>query len=292
MNRIELIFKVLGLIVCVGFMLLPADNSTLQFTLFGTILLGIGIPHGAIDHLISNPSIDKPGLLRFLLIYISLIAGYLVLWYIFPLFSLFAFLLMSSYHFGQSHFLNIQSPKSNHWFLYISRGGFFLFAILLGDWEATKLILSALVDLNYLNQSRAAILVVLLVSTLFSQEISGPKITKNTILELVILGPILYMSPLLIGFIVYFGFWHALPSMLEEYRYLRKFESYSSIKKFSLHLMPFSLISFAGIGLILFLGMKFLDSNELILVFFVLISLISFPHILYMDHFLKSKNQN
>jgi beta-carotene 15,15'-dioxygenase len=106
------------------------------------------------------------------------------------------------------------------------------------------------------------------------------------------LGPILYFSPLLIGFVVYFGFWHALPSMIAEYKFLSGFSAYDSVKKFSIQLLPFSIISFIGIGVILFFGLKFLENNELILLFFVLISLISFPHILFMDRFLKSQNQN
>jgi hypothetical protein len=47
-----------------------------------------------------------------------------------------------------------------------------------------------------------------------------------------------------------------------------------------------------GIAGILFAGLEFLEPNQLYLLFFVLISLISLPHILYMDTFLKEKFQN
>ncbi|WP_332914092.1 Brp/Blh family beta-carotene 15,15'-dioxygenase [Algoriphagus boritolerans] len=122
----------------------------------------------------------------------------------------------------------------------------------MGDWEATKLILNPLVNLDYLNHSRLFILAAFLVSTLLIQSVFGPKFKKNHLLELLVLGPILYLSPLMVGFVVYFGFWHALPSMMTEYKFLRSFEAYSSIKKFTYQLLPFSLISFIGIGLILF----------------------------------------
>lgn len=291
MNRIENLAKVVGLLICLVFISLQESYSVVQFSLFGIILLSIGIPHGAIDHLISNPKIDRKGLGNFILIYLSLIAAYLIIWYYLPLIALSAFLLMSAYHFGQSHFLTDQ-PKKNAWILYLTRGGYFLFAILLGDWETTKLILSPLINLEYLNQSRVLILILFLFSTLLVQGLYGPKFQKIQLLELLILAPILYFSPLLISFVVYFGFWHALPSMLAEFNYLRSFKAYDSVKKFSFQLLPFSLVSFIGIGLILFLGLKFLESNELILLFFVLISLISFPHILYMDNFLRKKIQN
>ncbi|MFN3996222.1 Brp/Blh family beta-carotene 15,15'-dioxygenase [Algoriphagus sp.] len=290
MNRIENIAKALGIILCLIFMLFFQNNLTVQLALFGVILIAVGIPHGAIDHLISNPKIDQKGLFKFLLIYISMIAGYSAVWYFIPVVALLAFLFMSAYHFGQSHFFNESSLKNYSLLLYVSRGGYFLFAILLGDWEATKLILSPLVNLEYLNNSRLFVLGAFLFSTLLAQNLFGPKFGKKHILELVILGPILYLSPLLIGFVVYFGFWHALPSMMTEYKFLRSFKAYDSFKKFAIQLLPFSLISFVGIGLILFFGLEFLDNTQLILLFFVLISLISFPHIFYMDSFLKKQN--
>lgn len=293
MRRIENLTKIFGLLICGGFMFFPQIDSTIQLGFFGIILLSIGIPHGSIDHLISNPQIDKKGLGKFVLIYLSLITVYLGIWYFLPVLALGAFLIMSAYHFGQSHFLTYPAPKSYSWILFISRGGYFLLAILLGDWEATKLILISLVDLEYLNQSRLLIFGAFLALTILTQKVFGPKFNKNSGMELIILGPVLYFSPLIISFIVYFGFWHALPSMMTEYKFLRSFEAYNSIKKFVIQLLPFSLISFVGIGLILFLGLKFLEESELVLLFFVMISLISFPHILYMDNFLKSdKIQN
>jgi beta-carotene 15,15'-dioxygenase len=292
MNHIENLAKALGIFICLIFMLFFENNLTLQLALFGVILLSVGIPHGAIDHLISNPKIDRKGLLHFLLIYISMIAAYLAFWYFIPVFALLAFLLMSAYHFGQSHFFHQPSLKNHSFLLFVSRGGYFLFAILLGDWEATKLILLPLVNLEYLNTSRIFVLLAFLLSTILAQSLFGPKIKRNDILELLVLGPILYFSPLLISFVVYFGFWHALPSMMTEYRFLRSFTAFDTFKKFVVQLLPFSLISFLGIGLILFFGLEMLENSQLILLFFVLISLISFPHILYMDKFLKKQIQN
>jgi beta-carotene 15,15'-dioxygenase len=273
-------------------MLFPDGGQFIQILFFGIILLSVGIPHGAIDHLISNPNINKKGLGKFLMIYLTLIATYLAVWYLTPKLALVAFLIMSAYHFGQTHFLSDTPPKRYSKVLFISRGGFFLLAVLLGDWEATKGILSPLLDLEYLNQSRLFILMTFLFTTLLSQSIFGPKFTINHLLELLIMGPILFFSPLLIGFVVYFGFWHALPSMITEYKFLKSFSAYNTVKKFTFQLLPFSLISFFGIGVILLLGLNFLESSELILLFFVMISLISFPHILYMDNFLKKQNQN
>jgi Brp/Blh family beta-carotene 15,15'-monooxygenase len=143
-----------------------------------------------------------------------------------------------------------------------------------------------------LDSYRLLILGSLFLLTVVIQAISGPKLSKIQFLECLILGPILYFSPLLIGFVIYFGFWHALPSMISEYKFLSRNSAYNTVKKFGIQLLPFSVISFIGIGLILFLGLEFLETNQLVLLFFVLISLISFPHILFMDRFLKNQHQN
>lgn len=292
MNHIENLTKAVGLIICLIFAFFPGENANIQLVIFALILLSIGIPHGAIDHLISNPKIDRTGLGKFLIAYLSLILAYLLIWYFIPGFALIAFLVMSAYHFGQSHFIAEKLSKTPSWPLFLSRGAYFLLVILLGDWEVTKSILSPVVDLASLDPYRIPILGFSILVTMMIQMITGLKLSKTHLLECMILGPILYFSPLLIGFIIYFGFWHALPSMISEYRYLSGYNAYNSVKKFAMQLLPFSVISFVGIGLVLFFGLEFLETNQLILLFFILISLISFPHILYMDRFLKSQNQN
>ncbi len=292
MNRIEKLAKAFGILICLVFVLFPGDYSIIQLSIFGLILIAIGIPHGAIDHLITNPKIDRKGMKSFLLTYLTLIAAYILMWYFLPLPALVAFLVMSAYHFGQSHFIAEKQSEKHIWTLFTSRGGYFLFAILFGDWATTQTILSPLVEIEIPASVRISILIALLLATILAQLLLGPKFKINHLIELLILGPILYFSPLLIGFVVYFGFWHALPSMITEYKFLSGFRPFDSIKKFAVQLLPFSLISLIGIGLILFFGLKFLESSELVLLFFVMISLISFPHILYMDSFLKKQNQN
>ncbi|MFZ9189080.1 MAG: Brp/Blh family beta-carotene 15,15'-dioxygenase, partial [Algoriphagus sp.] len=104
MARIEYIAKALGLGIAILFILFPGISQSLQFTVFGLILLLVGIPHGGIDHLIHDPDIRPQGLVSFILRYLLLMLGYGLLWWFVPLAALIAFLGMSAYHFGQSHF--------------------------------------------------------------------------------------------------------------------------------------------------------------------------------------------
>jgi Brp/Blh family beta-carotene 15,15'-monooxygenase len=215
-----------------------------------------------------------------------------LLWWLLPVAALIAFLGMSAYHFGQSHFLEQGQLQPKEGLLYLLKGSFFLSVILFGDWEMTQEILSPILTISIPETYRLLSMGLLMASSLIAHGWKNRSLSLGDALDYLVLVPILYFSPLLISFAVYFGFWHSLPSMLAEYKYLSQHPTFNSPLKFGKQLLPFSGISLVGITVILIIGMKFFDSSQLYLLFFVMISLISLPHILYMDTFLKEKFQN
>jgi Brp/Blh family beta-carotene 15,15'-monooxygenase len=66
-------------------------------------LMWIGIPHGALDHLLSKE--NNTSILNFIFKYLTIIALYLVLWQVAPLISLLTFVIYSSFHFGESEII-------------------------------------------------------------------------------------------------------------------------------------------------------------------------------------------
>lgn len=292
MDRIEKLSKVLGLGIALLFILIPNLPIAVQFGVFGVILVLVGIPHGGIDHLIHNPEIQPKGLIHFIIRYLLLMSAYGLLWWLLPVAALIAFLGMSAYHFGQSHFLEQGQLQPKEGLLYLLKGSFFLSVILFGDWEMTQEILSPILTVSIPETYRLLSMGLLMACSLLAHGWKNRSLTLGDAMDYLVLVPILYFSPLLISFAVYFGFWHSLPSMLAEYKYLSQLPSFNSPLKFGKQLLPFSGISLVGITAILFVGLEFLDSSQLYLLFFVMISLISLPHILYMDTFLKEKFQN
>lgn len=292
MDRIEKLSKVLGLGIALLFILIPNLPIAVQFGVFGVILVLVGIPHGGIDHLIHNPEIQPKGLIHFIIRYLLLMSAYGLLWWLLPVAALIAFLGMSAYHFGQSHFLEQGQLQPKEGLLYLLKGSFFLSVILFGDWEMTQEILSPILTVSIPETYRLLSMGLLMACSLLAHGWKNRSLTLGDAMDYLVLVPILYFSPLLISFAVYFGFWHSLPSMLAEYKYLSQLPSFNSPLKFGKQLLPFSGISLIGITAILFVGLEFLDSSQLYLLFFVMISLISLPHILYMDTFLKEKFQN
>lgn len=77
-------------------------------------LITLGIPHGALDHLLLKTK--EFSLTFFLFKYCMGIILYYFLWQLYPLLSLFLFIIYSSFHFGESELIevktNIQSPLS------------------------------------------------------------------------------------------------------------------------------------------------------------------------------------
>jgi Brp/Blh family beta-carotene 15,15'-monooxygenase len=291
MKSIETSGKIVGVVLGMSYLLFFEGNITFQWISFSIILISIGIPHGAIDHLLQNPVVSPKNLLRFVLKYLSIIAVYLAIWLLFPILALAAFLMMSAFHFGQSHFLKNPLNRLSG-LTYLALGTFFLSTILWGDFNFTQSILANIIDAGIFQDFGTFIIA-------FSWGLSATLIGINLgkkglilILEISFLGLFLYQLPLLLGFIIYFGFWHSLPSMTEEFEALKDYFETQKIKNFIKKLLPFTLMSLIGISIILLFFHQMMEADQLTLLFFILVSLISAPHIWYMNLFLEArKNQ-
>ncbi|WP_291786982.1 beta-carotene 15,15'-dioxygenase, Brp/Blh family [Cecembia sp.] len=288
MRDIEKIGKILGLAIAALYLIFFQGNEIFEWILFATILLTIGIPHGALDHLLLNPKIDNKGLIKFIIKYLAIIIGYLIVWIYFPVPALIAFLMMSAYHFGQSHFIRMELEKLKKT-TYFFTGVFYLSVIFWGDFENTAIILMGIVDILPLEDFGWPVIISSLIISNFLMAKNDTKAWRLFAIEMLIMGMVLYQLPLLVGFIIYFGFWHALPSMTEEYQSLKWYFGKDHFKNFVKRLMPFTAASIGGMWVILAVFYPGSDSEELILLFFILVSLISAPHIWYMNIFLEAR---
>lgn len=288
MKNIELIGKVIGLTVALFYFLFFQSSNAYQWISFTIILITVGIPHGALDHLLLTPKIDKRGLVKFIFKYVLIILCYLIIWIFLPLFALLAFIIMSAYHFGQSHFINYKI-KTHKSLVYLALGTFYLSVIFWGDFAYTANILNNIINITQFQPYGFFIIGVMGISALVLVGVNLPTRLFYYLAEMIVLGSVLYFLPLPLGFIIYFGFWHALPSMSEEYLSLKKYLGHNKVKSFVMKMIPFTAISIVGIGLVLLFFHTSMPQDELILLFFILISLISAPHIWFMDKFLVAR---
>ncbi|WP_209331719.1 Brp/Blh family beta-carotene 15,15'-dioxygenase [Lunatimonas salinarum] len=288
MKNTDIWGKVVGFIIAGLYLVFFEGNQTFEWILFALVLFTVGIPHGALDHLLANPHIQRRDLTRFILKYLGIIILYLFIWTMIPVLALFAFLIMSAYHFGQSHYLR-ERLLIGKGFCYLGTGAFYLGAILLGNFEQTETILSPIVAIGRFYDVGLLLLGTSVVAVAFLLRKNKQIHYHIYLAEMLTLGTLLFHLPLLVGFILYFGFWHALPSMAEEYQSLKFSLGDNRLSQFFLRMLPFTAVSIIGMGIILVILYPTNTTQELTLLFFVLVSLISAPHIWYMNGFLESR---
>ena len=301
--RNHIFFPVVGISLAVLLIGLTglAEIPWLELGLFALVMVSTGIPHGATDHLIyakvqshrSRPFSWK----RFLGFYLFTMILYSLSWIFLPGFSLSIFLMISAYHFGQSQVLYIkwEAGSLKKRLLGLAWGSLILSSLLLMHLEEVITLLASIISIPaFLSVSGPVQLAMfpticgLIVLLLWSQALREramaiPEFLKE-IASLTILLTTFYVAGLWLGFALYFGVWHALSSMLAEIEAFRKEQSYS-VKAFIKDALPFSLISFAGIG-ILGLAVSFLGEQiPMILLLFIAISVLTLPHTIYMDRF-------
>ncbi|MEM9673569.1 MAG: Brp/Blh family beta-carotene 15,15'-dioxygenase [Cyclobacteriaceae bacterium] len=289
------------LVALLGFVF-PQFLQQIELVLFTLIILMIGVPHGATDHLLDQFSKGKKFTYRtFLLTYIVLGVIYTVLWYFLPQLSLLVFIVISTYHFGQSQLLYLRMSQ-HHWLKiasYMLWGSYTLCCIILLNWDESWLILDELfpsllvVILPYLD------LIPYLLGLLFFTNVGlfvvfyaqGQMQKREFVGELINLGLIAalaYFTPLLVSFAIYFGLWHSLISVRIEIQKLRTYRRSFSAIKFAKTALPLSLSTLVIFVVIFLLNTQFALFQSPYLLFFILISVLTLPHVLYVQEFYTS----
>ena len=116
--------------------------------------------------------------------------------------------------------------------------------------------------------------------------LQGQASRKEMIDELVnlgVLGLLFICTPLLLGFAIYFVFWHALSSVMDQVQFFRERKGNSySWKHYVKNALPLSLVAICGLGMLV--GMQVSMNISLnIGVVFVFISVVTLPHMIMID---------
>ena len=197
---------------------LGADSLNWQIVL-ATIALAVGIPHGALDHLVTLPRSAPIRMAIFIIIYvaIALLAIYAILkWNVWGFIFV---VVMSATHFGigDSAFLNeldsLKNPTGSRipaW-LYAPAAGLLPVMIPLVNSrssEALTKVNESLVDWHQ-GYTTEIILAVAAITTLCLLGLLQRKRYRDA-LDIALLAALASIAPPLVAFAVYFGCWHAL----------------------------------------------------------------------------------
>ena len=280
----------------------PTWIAQVEVYFFVLCMLLTGLPHGATDHLVYIQQSRKEGknlsLLHFLKTYILGILLYAVAWLVLPLLSLFLFLLISTYHFGQSQLYHV-AMDTNKWIkgaFYILWGTTVLSGIVFFNWGVSVEILQSFVSGDSYVQPAAIPLGVrtylpwflvgcCMAAFAYSWQqgcLSGKRVVFE-IGNLLLLMTLFHFSTLLISFAIYFACWHALAAIRIEMEELSFSPGFKGLVHFIKEAFPFTAISVIGILLLIFLIGRINISISPFMLYFIAISTLTLPHMYYMD---------
>lgn len=254
-----------------------------------TGLLWIGIPHGALDHLLSKNK--STPLFLFIFKYLLIIALYYVFWQYFSLLALLVFILYSSFHFGESELVETDKKVDSLGakFKAFLMGLSILFFIIFSHTEETLAIVSKFMDISVLGYHNWNSTVIALSGAILTfiyilmQSIMSKRWSYLGVLFLLLLS---VKVPLILAFGLYFIFQHS-SNAWQHLKLGLNMNSIQLYKKSSFYtlgaLIIFLLIAFSG---------DEIDSMDgMWAKFFIFIACTSFPHFLFMHVFYKAKNR-
>lgn len=212
-SRLSLLF---GIIISVPLNLLFPNDMTWQIAL-ALIALTIGIPHGAVDHLITVPKMASQKMFFFMTAYLS-VTG-LAIWFLlnFQILGFALIVLISAIHFGigDASFLSeLDSRTSRDQFpkvLYALSAGFTPVLIPLVNSQSQAAL--EVVNPNLVGWATGLeqpLLIACVILNLLA--VVAMLVKKRALLafDLLVLLAISLIAPPLVAFAFYFGLWHAL----------------------------------------------------------------------------------
>jgi Brp/Blh family beta-carotene 15,15'-monooxygenase len=271
-------------------------ESSIEDFLAFTLILTFGILHGSNDIKLLERSNKhtktKKELLKASFYYAVFIVGSALLFYFLPTLSLLLFIVFSGYHFGEQHWISKIRQRSifNYTFIVIY-GIFILFLIFSAHSVEVSQVIEKISSYDLPNTIyRSGALVLGVFTGVFG---SYGYFKKNIefnpwkqVFFLLVFYIVFNTASLMWSFAIYFIFWHSLPSMLDQTRYLYGKVSAGTIKKYVISSFPYWLVSVLGMGIFIYL---FKDRPEASLaLFFSFLAAITFPHVLVINRLYKS----
>jgi Brp/Blh family beta-carotene 15,15'-monooxygenase len=287
--------------------ILPVNNN-IQFIIFLSGILLLGVPHGAADVLVAtqNATSNKKSFskFRFLAVYISRLFAFAAILWFFPLAGNLLFILLAAYHFGETDLYQFKTNTLSGKAFVIFYGLLILSVILLHHFEEVKPLFQLFsagkenaVFINWLDVNRYKVISVsgiLFFITTFIYFLLNSNTGTNDkgqfLIRFAVILLILFNLPMLLGFTFYFVVWHSVLSLNNITTYLRKNNSHTqnSIKR---EIVLYSVLAIGGIALFGLTGFMFINSNAMAGYLFLGLAVLTAPHMQIMHEMYNSLRQ-
>lgn len=262
------------------------------------LILSFGIVHGANDLLLIKKINGENSMtyLKTLLHYIMIVLVAVLLFSFIPWLAMLLFILVSSYHFGEQHW----DKKIIHNTILITKlfhtvyGLFILLLLFQFHEKEVNAILYGITGIHFTFISIAALLEIIgfILVALFFYNFKTSKVFQKIfaveLLYLVVFAIIFKVGSLIWAFAIYFIFWHSIPSLFEQIKFLYGGFSNTNLIAYLKSAFIYWFVSIVGIIVLYFLlkDYKIFDS-----IFFSFLAAITFPHVIVIERMFTSKNK-
>jgi Brp/Blh family beta-carotene 15,15'-monooxygenase len=296
-SRILRLITVVFSFLFIGLALFFPDtaNNLAPWTVLISVFL-IGIPHGAIDHIMAG---ELYGLSQTFKDHMIFYGSYLIimlfvgaLWFFYPVAGMIFFLIISIYHFGQADMEDFIVKKPGKRLFYVARGLLVIGLIIFSNTTITFAIMSdamrsGMGSLRGLLPASEYMIVIIisayaliLIPGVLTRRLHSP---MRLLLDSVLLIALLIITGPMIGFALYFALWHSAGHIREMKSYFESKNQQFTVLTFYRKSAPFTLISILGLIVLLWVNQTFGIQNELFSLLFILISVLTLPHMVIVE---------
>jgi Brp/Blh family beta-carotene 15,15'-monooxygenase len=292
------IYKYIIVLSFLGLWLNSFIPSNYLYILGLVLILTFGILHGANDIVIINRSYKThliSSLYKTILFYLTIVATFALFFVFLPDLALFAFVLISAYHFGEQHWQLILKTSNNYIssvFEFIYGSLIFCLIFYFHQTEVEKIvenICGYYVNLDFLKYLLGGLCILIFTFSLYfnkTNRLFRFQLTEQ-LLYLLVLAIIFRVTDLMWSFAIYFVLWHSIPSLNDQLQYIYGETSKTTIIKYFKQAVWYWLASIIGLfGFYWFLK----DTQIFEALLFSFIAAITFPHVLVITKMFKKKN--
>ena len=273
-------------------------SAVIESNIAYIMILTVGILHGSNDIMLINHSLKSNtniSSFTIFIIYVSMVGLVAILFYFVPFVALSLFVIFSSYHFGEQHFISKSNSKNSFLSLYYTSYGMLIFSmIFLNSTKEVIVIVNEITNV-FITQDflktllySSVILTIILSFAMHHKKLITFNFFEEIIL-IILLSVIFNIASLIAGFAIYFIIWHSIPSLRDQ---IIELHSEFNKKNLLLYLKNSALYWLISVVSLFILYYIVNDEKLFISLFFSFLSAITFPHVLVMFNLFKNKSQD
>ena len=273
-------------------------SASIESNIAYIMILTVGILHGSNDIMLINHSLKSNkniSSFTIFIIYVLMVGVVAILFYFVPFIALSLFVIFSSYHFGEQHFISKSNSKNSFLSLYYTAYGMFIFSMIFLNSPNEVIVIVNEITNVFITQSFLKTLLYssLTLTIILSIFMHHKKFISfnffQEIILIILLSVIFNIASLIAGFAIYFIIWHSIPSLRDQ---IIELHSEFNKKNLLLYLKNSALYWLISVISLFVLYYIVNDDKLFISLFFSFLSAITFPHVLVMFNLFKNKSND